>query len=247
MPELSRLVQPGRDRSARAGACSITRATAPGRLLAGTSQAIGVAAALARRSRSVILQSGWGWFRRGSSFRARLDDLSRGGVASSSCGVRLLAAADEASELAIVLRASPDLELPLDALDPAERAGLIETQEGRISFRHPLVRSVVYRPRPPASVGVLMPPWPTRAAAINRQIGDSGIERLRRSPRTRTSLPSSKRPPSARSAAADMPRRRPRSSAPRSSARPRHREAGAYPALRTPPTLRDRWNGPATS
>src|SRR5205807_1730294 len=29
------------DRSARAGACSITRATAPGRLLAGASQAIG--------------------------------------------------------------------------------------------------------------------------------------------------------------------------------------------------------------
>lgn len=34
------LVQRGRDRSARAGACSITRATAPGRLLAGTSRAI---------------------------------------------------------------------------------------------------------------------------------------------------------------------------------------------------------------
>ena len=35
------LVQPGRARSARAGACSITRATAPRRLLPGTSHAIG--------------------------------------------------------------------------------------------------------------------------------------------------------------------------------------------------------------
>lgn len=34
---LLQLVQPGSDRIARAGACSITRATAPGGLLAGTS------------------------------------------------------------------------------------------------------------------------------------------------------------------------------------------------------------------
>ena len=38
---LSPLVQPGRTRSARAGACSITRATASGRLLPATSHAIG--------------------------------------------------------------------------------------------------------------------------------------------------------------------------------------------------------------
>ena len=36
-PTVRRFVQPGKDQSARAGACSITRATAPGRLLASTS------------------------------------------------------------------------------------------------------------------------------------------------------------------------------------------------------------------
>ena len=38
---LPQVVQPGRARSARAGACSITRATAPRRLRPGTSHAIG--------------------------------------------------------------------------------------------------------------------------------------------------------------------------------------------------------------
>ena len=75
-----------------------------------------------------------------AAFRQRIERLPKPTQAAL-----LLAAADEASELAIVLRASPALELPLDALDAAERAGLIETQEGRISFRHPLVRSAVYK------------------------------------------------------------------------------------------------------
>jgi tetratricopeptide (TPR) repeat protein len=56
----------------------------------------------------------------------------------------LLAAADEASDVAIVLRAAPALNVPQDALDSAEHAGLICVDEGRIRFRHPLVRSAVY-------------------------------------------------------------------------------------------------------
>ena len=56
----------------------------------------------------------------------------------------LLAAADEASELAIVLRASAALGAPRDALDSAEHAGLINVDSGRVVFRHPLVRSAVY-------------------------------------------------------------------------------------------------------
>lgn len=74
-----------------------------------------------------------------AAFRQRIEQLP-----DPTQAALLLAAADEASELAIVLRASAALELPLDAFDPAERAGLIQTQEGRISFRHPLVRSAVY-------------------------------------------------------------------------------------------------------
>jgi DNA-binding CsgD family transcriptional regulator len=56
----------------------------------------------------------------------------------------LVAAADEGSELPVVLDAMAKLELPPDALDHAEHAGLVETEGLKLSFRHPLVRSAVY-------------------------------------------------------------------------------------------------------
>jgi len=56
----------------------------------------------------------------------------------------LLAAADDAGELAVILPAACALDLPEDALDSAERAGLIETDDTTLRFRHPLVRSAVY-------------------------------------------------------------------------------------------------------
>ncbi|HJS96058.1 MAG TPA: AAA family ATPase [Solirubrobacteraceae bacterium] len=56
----------------------------------------------------------------------------------------LIAAAEEAGELAVTLRAAGELELPDDALDPAEEIGLVRTDGSIVSFRHPLVRSVVY-------------------------------------------------------------------------------------------------------
>ena len=57
----------------------------------------------------------------------------------------MLAAADESAELGAVLAAAERLGLPRDALDDAERAGLIDTHGERLRFRHPLVRSAVYR------------------------------------------------------------------------------------------------------
>ncbi len=57
----------------------------------------------------------------------------------------LLAAADESAELGNVLGAAERLGLPRDALDTAERAGLIDAHGERVRFRHPLVRSAVYR------------------------------------------------------------------------------------------------------
>ena len=57
----------------------------------------------------------------------------------------LLAAADESAELGAVLAAAERLGLPRDALDDAERAGLIDTHGERLRFRHPLVHSAVYR------------------------------------------------------------------------------------------------------
>ena len=57
----------------------------------------------------------------------------------------VLAAADDSAELGAVLSAAERLGLPRDALDHAERAGLIDTHGERVLFRHPLVRSAVYR------------------------------------------------------------------------------------------------------
>jgi DNA-binding CsgD family transcriptional regulator len=56
----------------------------------------------------------------------------------------LLAAADDGGELGGILAAAATLDLPEDALDAAERAGLIETDDARLTFRHPLIRSAVY-------------------------------------------------------------------------------------------------------
>ena len=56
----------------------------------------------------------------------------------------VIAAAEEAGELAVTLRAAAELELPQDALDPAEAIGLVRTDGAILSFRHPLVRSVAY-------------------------------------------------------------------------------------------------------
>ena len=57
----------------------------------------------------------------------------------------LVAAADDSEEPATILRAASALGIEADALDTAERAGLVTTAGGRLGFRHPLVRSAVYR------------------------------------------------------------------------------------------------------
>ncbi|MGZ8647654.1 MAG: hypothetical protein ACXW08_03315, partial [Solirubrobacteraceae bacterium] len=56
-----------------------------------------------------------------------------------------LAAADDSQEPGTVLAAAAHLGLPRSALDAAERAGLLDTHGERVRFRHPLVRSAVYR------------------------------------------------------------------------------------------------------
>jgi DNA-binding CsgD family transcriptional regulator len=57
----------------------------------------------------------------------------------------LIAAADNTGDAPVVLRAAATLELPADALDPAEGSGLISITDTTITFRHPLVRSALYR------------------------------------------------------------------------------------------------------
>ncbi|GIK77702.1 MAG: AAA family ATPase [Thermoleophilia bacterium] len=55
-----------------------------------------------------------------------------------------IAAADSGGDLPTVLRAAAEIGLPGDALDAAEREGLVRTAGGAIAFRHPLVRSAVH-------------------------------------------------------------------------------------------------------
>lgn len=56
----------------------------------------------------------------------------------------LLAAAEPVGDAALFLRAAAQLGIPVDALAPAEAAGLIEFGP-RMRFHHPLMRSAAYR------------------------------------------------------------------------------------------------------
>ncbi|MFE1796429.1 ATP-binding protein [Streptomyces sp. NPDC059517] len=56
----------------------------------------------------------------------------------------LLAAAAETAELPLILSAAAPDTTPAD-WHPAERAGLIRIDDGRLRFRHPLIRSAVYQ------------------------------------------------------------------------------------------------------
>ncbi|MFC7106463.1 ATP-binding protein [Nonomuraea rubra] len=57
----------------------------------------------------------------------------------------LIAAAEDSGDVGLVLRAARTLALAPDALDEAEHAGLVRVDGGALTFRHPLVRSAVYR------------------------------------------------------------------------------------------------------
>jgi DNA-binding CsgD family transcriptional regulator/tetratricopeptide (TPR) repeat protein len=59
----------------------------------------------------------------------------------------LVAAAEPLGDPALLRRAATLLGIVGPVLEPAERAGLLEV-DGRVRFRHPLVRSVVYRAAP---------------------------------------------------------------------------------------------------
>ena len=61
----------------------------------------------------------------------------------------LLAAAAYGNELSRLARAAEQLGVGVADLEPAEAAGLVTLERGRIEFRHPLVRSAVYGDAPP--------------------------------------------------------------------------------------------------
>ena len=78
------------------------------------------------------------------SFRRRLEVLP-----AATQLLMLVAAAEPAGEPALVWRAAERLGIGAEALAPAADAGLLTIGE-RVVFRHPLVRSAVYRAAPPA-------------------------------------------------------------------------------------------------
>ena len=78
------------------------------------------------------------------SFRRRLEVLP-----AATQRLMLVAAAEPAGEPALVWRAAERLGIGAGALAPAADAGLLAIGE-RVTFRHPLVRSAVYRAASPA-------------------------------------------------------------------------------------------------
>ncbi len=72
-------------------------------------------------------------------FRRQVDELP-----GATRLALLIGAADDTGEATTLLRAAVALDLPADALDAAESAGLIRSHGGAVTFRHPLVRSAVY-------------------------------------------------------------------------------------------------------
>jgi DNA-binding CsgD family transcriptional regulator len=78
------------------------------------------------------------------SFRRRLEIMP-----ASTRRLMLVAAAEPAGEPALVWRAAEQLGIGAEAVAPAADAGLLAIGE-RVMFRHPLVRSTVYRAAPAA-------------------------------------------------------------------------------------------------
>jgi DNA-binding CsgD family transcriptional regulator len=66
-------------------------------------------------------------------------------LAPAAQALLLLVAADDTGSLATVFQAAATLGIEPDALAPAEGAGLVRAFDGQIEFRHPLVRSTLYR------------------------------------------------------------------------------------------------------
>jgi DNA-binding CsgD family transcriptional regulator len=73
-----------------------------------------------------------------SAFVQRIDRLP-----AETRTALLIAALDDGEEVAAVVGAAGEAGLPADALDSAERAGLLRLVGGTIVFRHPLVRSAL--------------------------------------------------------------------------------------------------------
>lgn len=78
-----------------------------------------------------------------ASFRRRVEQLP-----TETQRLMLLAAADPTGEPALLARASEEISVPVRHLSPAEADGLLELGL-QVTFRHPLLRSAIYRAATP--------------------------------------------------------------------------------------------------
>ena len=74
-----------------------------------------------------------------ASFRRRVQQLP-----AETQRLLLVAAADPTGEPALLVRASEEIAVPIRQLSPAEADGLLEIG-AQVTFRHPLLRSAIYR------------------------------------------------------------------------------------------------------
>ena len=145
-----------------------------------------------------------------ASFRRRFEPLP----AATRRLLLIAAAAEPVGDAALLWRAAARLGIGAEAAAPAEAAGLFRLG-ATVRFRHPLVRSAVYRGAPPderravhaALAEATDPEAGPRPPRVASRAG-------RRRARTRTSPRSSSARPAARRRAAGWPRR-PRSSSAR--------------------------------
>lgn len=79
------------------------------------------------------------------AFAARANKLSK------AAQTALLVASVEDGELGVVARACADLGVDVAVLAEAEQASLVMLRDGRVEFRHPLVRSAIYASAEPAN------------------------------------------------------------------------------------------------
>jgi DNA-binding CsgD family transcriptional regulator len=78
-----------------------------------------------------------------ASFRRRVQQLP-----AETQRILLLAASDPTGEPALLVRALQEIGVPIRELSPAEADGLLELGT-QVTFRHPLLRSAIYRAAPP--------------------------------------------------------------------------------------------------
>ena len=131
------------------------------------------------------------------SFQQRIEALP-----AESRRLLLLAAAEPVGDLVLFRRAAERIGLSDDALEPAEAEGLLEFG-APVHFRHPLVRSAVYRAAPPEERQSVIGP---RRIPSSIRIAAPGTARRRWRAPTRTSPLGSSAPPTERRDAEAWPR-----------------------------------------